>query len=104
MVLLLAGCWVDAGRPDGSVRELPDASAAVYSVSDRDAPVGTVYVDGHSRAAVFDPEMLQPTLVGPPDGTPSPATPTAPAFSGWINDPNTGGLNVALYGHPAFDP
>jgi hypothetical protein len=25
-------------------------------------------------------------------------------IAGWIRDPNTGAINVALYAHPSFDP
>ena len=83
--------------PDGSVRELPVAFAVVAAVSDVGAPVG--YVELH--AAVFDPETLTPTIVGPEDRS-SVATDADGAFiAGWVDAPS-GGFDVARFAHPPF--
>lgn len=84
------------------MRDLP-VPGAVYAVSDLDAPVGTVYLNGRSRAAVFDPETLAPTIVGPSGRDSIASDADGRRVAGWISDPEGAGPNLALFSHPSFD-
>jgi hypothetical protein len=87
-------------RPDGSLRDIPEGIAVAES--DIGAPVGYVMRDGRSRAAVYDPTTLAPTIVGPRAWDSVATEADGTRIAGWIRKDD--GNHAALFGHPDFGP